>query len=90
MREAHRQWVQAALDNGKLQREPQWSESIAVGCPEFLESFRKKLHPNSTGVQIIEEKGYYQLREEPVAYQAHFTAENHALRPHETPINNKT
>ena len=33
MRAAHRQWVQAALDHGRLQREPQWSESIAVGRP---------------------------------------------------------
>ena len=90
MRDAHRQWVQMALDNGKVQREPQWSESIAVGRPEFLQSIQKKLHPNISGRRIILENGYYQLREEPAAYWAHFTAEKYALRPHETPINTKS
>jgi hypothetical protein len=49
MRDAHRQWVQVAMDNGKVQREPQCSESIAVGHPEFLISIQDNLHPGIQG-----------------------------------------
>ena len=79
MRDAHRQWVQAALDNDKVQREPHWSDSVAVGGPEFLESILNKLHPGHRGRQIIEVNGYYELREEPAAYLANFTAEKDTL-----------
>ena len=79
MREARRQWVQAALDNGKVKREPQWSDSIAVGRPEFLESILNKLHPGHRGRRIVEVNGYYELREEPAAYLANFTPEKDSL-----------
>jgi hypothetical protein len=79
MRDAHRQWVQAALDNVKVQREPHWSDSVAVGGREFLESILNKLHPGHRGRQIIEANGYYELREEPAAYLANFTAEKDTL-----------
>ena len=79
MREAHRQWVQTALDNGRVKREAQWSESIAVGRPEFLESILNKLHPGHRGTRIVEVDGYYELREERAAYLANFTAEKDSL-----------
>src|SRR6185436_16487818 len=33
----HREWVEAALQRGSAEREPQWSESVAVGGREFVE-----------------------------------------------------
>ena len=72
-------WVQAALDNGKIKREPEWSESIAVGSLEILELILNKLHPGHRGRRIVEVNGYYELREEPAAYLANFTPEKDSL-----------
>jgi putative transposase len=86
MREAHRQWVQVALDNGKIKRETEWSESIAVGRLEFLESILNKLHPGHRGRRIVEVNGHYELREEPAAYLANFTAEKDSLNQNKAPL----
>src|SRR3990172_10267337 len=40
---AYAQWVAEALRSGRAQREPMWSESVAVGCREFVERVRGEL-----------------------------------------------
>ena len=86
MRETHRQWVQATLESGKTEREPWWSESMAVGQPEFLESMLKKLRPGHTGGHIVEVEGCFQLREEPATYTCNFMPENGNLSLDKTPF----
>ncbi|MGB5538835.1 MAG: transposase [Gammaproteobacteria bacterium] len=88
MRATYRQWVQEALDKSKLVRESQWSESIAVGHPDFLESIRQELYPDIPGRHITEHNGTYQLSEESAAYWLNFTAKNGTLRQEES--QNKT
>lgn len=68
MQTAHHSWVQASLDSGRRQREPQWSESVAVGQREFLEAIRSELYLRSPGRRIVRENGGYQLRELGASY----------------------
>jgi putative transposase len=37
------QWIEAALANGRTDREPQWSEAVAVGRRSFVERVRTEL-----------------------------------------------
>jgi putative transposase len=68
MRKAHCYWVQGTLASGRLGREPQWSESVAVGHPRFLAEIRRQLHLRCPGRRIVSEKGDYQLREAQASY----------------------
>lgn len=43
LRAAHRQWVEAALSEGRSAREPWWTEEHAVGSDEFVENARSAL-----------------------------------------------
>jgi hypothetical protein len=79
MRAAHEEWVQASLNKGDIQREKQWSESIAVGNPEFLIEVQNQLHGRCAGRQVVLSNGIYQLREAPPAYPTHFDAEKRTL-----------
>lgn len=72
MQAAHRSWVQASLDDGGREREPQWSEGVAVGQREFLEAIRSELYPHSRGRCVVRENDVYQLREGRASYAAVF------------------
>ena len=76
----HSQWVHAAISGGSIQREPCWTESIAVGSQNFLEETKARLGIRAKGRRI---QGYPEdlcvLREESVPYIAGFAPQNEAL-----------
>ena len=76
LREAHRQWVEEALANGRCTREGKWSESIAVGNQEFVEVVRAKLGIRSKGRKIERGENGFELHEPITAYVSHFELEN--------------
>jgi len=41
--EAHREWVEAALRSGELERRALWTESVAVGGREFVAGVQREL-----------------------------------------------
>jgi putative transposase len=41
--DSHRQWVQHSLDRGPVQRDPIWTESVAVGHQGFVADIKSKL-----------------------------------------------
>jgi putative transposase len=40
---AHKSWVDSSLRIGDLERQPQWSESIAIGPPSYVEQIKGDL-----------------------------------------------
>jgi len=40
---AHKRWVDEALRIGGLEREPQWSESVAIGPPRYVQQIKSEL-----------------------------------------------
>jgi REP element-mobilizing transposase RayT len=80
--EQYRQWVRHAINQGSIQREGYWSESIAVGSVGYVEEIRSKLGFNSEGRIIAEQAvGRCVLREEPEPYNAVFDTKNEHLSP---------
>jgi putative transposase len=43
LQRAHRGWVESALAQPRLQRQPEWTESIAVGSRKFVQSVTRDL-----------------------------------------------
>lgn len=60
MRAAHRAWVQDALTAGETSRQPQWTESVAVGRPSFLAAIKQQLRLASHGRRVsVGDHGHY-------------------------------
>ena len=68
LRDGLREWVELALSNGRLERQPAWTQSIAVGQREYLDAIGCKLKAGHPGRMIETEGNYLFLREEPNAY----------------------
>nr|MDA3834420.1 hypothetical protein [Spirochaetales bacterium] len=80
LRKVHRQWVEESIFNSNgVAREPEWTESIAVGSKSFVDGIRKQLQPRLTGRKVKEIGRHYELREQETAYNPHFTPENARL-----------
>ena len=80
----YRQWIEEALAKGSMTRQPEWTESIAVGSRAFVEGIKKKLEPQAKGRKITEASTHYELREPSSAYNAHFGPENEVLSTNST------
>jgi hypothetical protein len=59
----HEEWIEAALADGRLSREPKWSEAIAVGRRCFVEEVQRNLGARSHYRSIAEDDGASVLRE---------------------------
>lgn len=77
----HREWVEAALQTGSGEREPHWSESVAVGGREFVERVQRELGDRGRYREIEQIGDSYTLRESPAAYRRTSTAESASIRP---------
>ena len=67
-RMAHQELVYDSLVNGNNSRQPQWTESIAVGSKGLLGGIKDKLGILAKGRRILEKDGALQLRENPGTY----------------------
>ena len=65
---AHNDTISSLLANGNNNRQSKWTESIAVGSIDFVESIKEKLGNRCKGRNIIEHSSGYQLREDEVVY----------------------
>ncbi|WP_051434678.1 hypothetical protein [Desulfonatronum lacustre] len=74
-------WVDDALGCGE-RREPDWTNSIAVGTRAFVERFQAKLGFKAVGRKIVEngKSSGSVLRETTDSYNAHFNDEIGVLR----------
>ena len=85
LQKEHRKWVEESIHhNGLDTREPEWTESIAVGSKTFIDGIREKLRPGPRGRKIRETSGHYELREQEAAYNADFALKNVLLSTENT------
>ena len=71
-RAAHRELVNELLANGNNFRQTRWTESIAVGSKNFIETIKEDLGIFAKGRKLLENDGSFQLREERRAYIVNF------------------
>jgi putative transposase len=75
----HRQWIEQALIENKLEREAKWSQSIAVGDEGIVGQITEALYPKAGRREIVEIKGSHIVREPLPAYSTHFDGKIAAL-----------
>jgi hypothetical protein len=81
LRAAHRQWVEAAINEGDQSRRPQWTESVAVGSEAFVTGVLEKLKRQGAGRQVRDAGDHYELRGPEAPYNLDFGGEMDRLRP---------
>ena len=72
--------MQEALEKQGRERQPQWTESIAIGAEAFVKDRKEKLGIRAVGREVIGENESYELREPQTSYEANFGHENDDLR----------
>jgi len=69
LQSVHRNWISDAIrrDESKS-RDPRWTESVAVGQREYIESIQQTLGSRAVGRKTVELKSGYQLKETAAIY----------------------
>jgi REP-associated tyrosine transposase len=73
--EVHGRWIDEALGR-PLTRQPEWSESVAVGGRSFAERVLRDLGGRARDRRVEPFDGAYVVREPSLAYAAYFAPEN--------------
>ncbi len=68
LRNGLQKWVDQALAKGKMERQPAWTQSIAVGQRDYLDAIGRELKINHPGRMIEGEPDLLYLREESNCY----------------------
>lgn len=69
------------LCDGQTRREPAWTESLAVGCVDFLGQVKRELGPRARGWKVVEADGISCLREVAADYDAGCESEYNTRLP---------
>jgi putative transposase len=86
---AHRKWVDETLANHLAPRNDDWSQSIAVGTPTFVESAKAALGVGALHRQVESSESGHTLRESVPNYEADLGGENSHLKEENTFIWNE-
>ncbi len=78
-RTIHRQLVEESLQSERMDRQPEWSESIAVGGQGFIEGIKNQLNCGIFGRKVVECDDSSILRESSVAYNCHLSTKKGLL-----------
>ncbi|MBU1209066.1 MAG: transposase [Proteobacteria bacterium] len=74
-------WVNEALEKQRYrERQPQWTESIAVGREGFVRETKERLGTKAMWREVVGANGSYELREPLTSYEDDFGPENVDLR----------
>ena len=79
LQQACREQIEEAIQRKQLERQSQWSESLAVGSPAYVEAVRKQLGVRARGRDVMPAERGCQLREEETAYGDNLEGEKSRL-----------
>jgi len=71
----HRQWVEEALCDQRSSRDSRWSEGLAIGSEEYVDSLKRQLSLRSRYRHKYRAKNAFVLQEANLSYRTDFVAE---------------
>lgn len=74
------EWIEATLARGRTEREPQWSEAVAVGRRSFVERVQEQLGTRALYRHVQDVNGASVLREPAARYTLHSSVQMAAAR----------
>ena len=79
LRKEHKQWIEDFISSANNDRQPDWSESVAVGGQGFIEKIKSQLKQGSFGRKTRESDDSHILRESLAAYNGHLPPKKEVL-----------
>jgi putative transposase len=79
LQQACREQIEEAIQRKLFERQSQWSESLAVGSPAYVEAVRKQLGPRARRSDVMPAETGCQLREDEAAYGDNYEGEKSRL-----------
>lgn len=79
--QVHAEWVETALQNSEHRRQPQWTESLAVGSRAFAERVSRELGDRAPYREVSIVEDAFVLREPAASYGAYSAGENGRISP---------
>jgi putative transposase len=79
--DAHREWIEEALNSGVHQRDEAWTKSIAVGSAEFVLKTRERLGARGKGRDVLTAGDSFILRESQEIYGGNSNTKNRPIAP---------
>ena len=79
LKETYRSWVEDGLEKQGRQRQPWWTESIAVGSEDFVRHTKERLGIRAVGREVVGANGSYMLQEPETGYEGNLGTENVGL-----------
>jgi putative transposase len=76
LKAAHKEWVEAQLNQSNTCREDKWTKGVAVGSAKFIEDTKKLMGAAARGRKSSESGGDFQLRESQLPYANVFEGKN--------------
>ena len=80
----HKGWVEDELKSAELQRDPVWSQNLAVGHKDYVEDTKTALGISGRYRSVVENNDAYVLKEPVVPYKAHIACEKSVLSAENT------
>ncbi len=80
LQQLHQQLVDEELLRDCLQRDPAWSEAIAVGSETFIEKIKEQLMSRASHLNCLFIRDKFLLKEPETIYQVHLSSEKAQLR----------
>ncbi len=81
LRRARRTWIENAIRTKPMERDPRWTESLAVGSKEFVEETVRRMGGKAIGRVIVETDLGYALQEARSPYGAILGGGNGQISP---------
>ena len=70
LRETYRNWVDSAIMRVDIERQPQWTGSIAAGDMVYVEIVKDQMGYKAFGCKVVENGNSFVLREPQISYQS--------------------
>ncbi len=69
LKDAHTEWIDKAIREKRNDREPEWSQAIAVGSEDYIKKVKKALGFKAKGRKIRESGEAFEIRQEIAPYE---------------------
>jgi len=80
LKKNHQEWIEQAILDDVLKRQPAWTEAVATGSEGFVMQLKQALGVNVQGRKVQQDNDAYMLREPSSSYITHSSPEKVGLR----------
>jgi hypothetical protein len=84
LKKTYGDWLREGMERHSRERQPRWTESIAVGSESFVRDTQEKLGIRGIGREVVGTNECFELREPETPYEALLGPQNGDLRQENT------